>query len=213
MRAACLLALLGLCGLAAASGVSKSTQNYTSLQPPAYTITLSYIINGVTGEPIPCNYTNSACLPLVEVTEKDSIIINYSGPAGTPGNTVSLMQCFAPPYSKDRAWRKANAVIAKDNQCNQKKPFAKALPTGSGSFTWTPSVNVAPSVYTIQLLEVQANTNPVMYAAMGKGTGYFQIIPINSRPAWLMAMTGVFCAIGPCVLAGYFYFEKVHKRD
>ena len=40
-----------------------------------------------------------------------------------------------------------------------------------------------------------------------------QIIPINSRPAWLMAMTGVFCAIGPCVLAGYFYFEKVYKRD
>lgn len=39
-----------------------------------------------------------------------------------------------------------------------------------------------------------------------------QIIPIDSTPGWLMALTGVFCAIGPIALAGFFVVEKVIKK-
>ena len=36
-----------------------------------------------------------------------------------------------------------------------------------------------------------------------------QIQPIDSRPAWLMALVGVFCTLGPITLAGFFTYEKV----
>jgi len=205
-RATLLLALLGLACMAAAED-----QMYASIQPPTYTLTLTFTINGVTGTPIPCNASD--CLPQVSVPVHDSITIAYSGPAGAPGNTVSLMSCFAPASSKNRAWRKANAAIPKDKQCNVAKPFKTGLPTGSGSFTWTPGPNTPPATYNIQLLEVVAGSSPKTYAAMGKSAGFYTIIPINSRPGWLMAMTGIFCAIGPITLAGFFTYEKIYKKE
>lgn len=210
-RALLLLATLGLCGLAAAQ------QQYSSLQPPAYTIELTYTINGVTGTPLPCNASN--CLPQVSVPEHDSITINYSGPVGAPGNTISLMSCYAPVSTANRAWRKAEPVINKDKQCNtgeatSGKPFATGLPTGTGSFTWTPGPNTPPATYFIQLLEIVADSgSDPTYAAMGRSPGQYTIIPINSTPGWLLALTGVFCAIGPVVLAGFFIVEKVIKKD
>ncbi|KAL4436332.1 hypothetical protein ABPG77_009894 [Micractinium sp. CCAP 211/92] len=210
-RSLLLLAVLGLCGLAAAQ------QTYSSLQPPAYTIELTFTINGVTGTPIPCN--SSTCLPQVSVPDHDSITINYSGPAGAPGNTISLMSCYTNSSAANRAWRKANAVINKDKQCNTGegtpgKPFATGLPTGTGSFKWTPGPNTPPSDYFIQLLEVVADSgSDPTYAAMGRSAGQYAIIPIDSTPGWLMALTGVFCAIGPLTLAGFFIVEKVIKKD
>lgn len=49
--------------------------------------------------------------PQVSVPDHDSITINYSGPAGAPGNTISLMSCYTNSSAANRAWRKANAVI------------------------------------------------------------------------------------------------------
>ena len=40
-----------------------------------------------------------------------------------------------------------------------------------------------------------------------------QILPIDDRPTWLMAMVGVFCCVGPLTLAGFFTYEKVYKKD
>lgn len=48
---------------------------------------------------------------------------------------------------------------------------------------------------------------------MPRPASRLQIIPINSTPGWLLALTGVFCAIGPVVLAGFFIVEKVIKKD
>lgn len=205
VRASLLLALLGLCSLAAAQ------QNYTSLQPAAYTITLSYTALGVTDTPVPCNTTG--CYPQVTVPDHDSITIAYSGPAGAAGNTISIMSCYVATYSKNRAWRKASPIISKDKQCNVAKPFKTGLPTGTGSFTWTPGPNTPGSVYFMQVLEVVAGSDPKTYAAMGRSVGNFQIIPIDSRPAWLMAMVGVFCSVGPIVLTGFFVWEKVLKKE
>jgi hypothetical protein len=73
----------------------------------------------------------------VSVPDKDSVIITYSGPV-TEGNTISIMTCFSNSSSMDRAWRKANAIIGKDKQCNVEKPMVKGLPTGEGTYTWTP---------------------------------------------------------------------------
>ncbi|KAI7840574.1 hypothetical protein COHA_005727 [Chlorella ohadii] len=212
MARAGILLLLGFCGLAAAA------QNYSSLQPPAYTITLSFNISGTEYNPLPCvDLTNRACLPqastCVSVPNGDSVIIRWEGPAGAAGNTLSLMTCFSNSSAVDRPWRKANAVISKDKKCNVEKPFKQGLPTGSGSYVWTPGANTPPAIYNIQLLEVQANSDPTNYTAMGRSVGFFQIQPINSTPSWLLAMVGVFSCIGPLTLAGFFTWEKVIKKD
>lgn len=207
-RVGILLALLGLCGLAAAA------QNYSSLQPPAYTITLSFNLSGSVLNPLPCvDLTNRACLPQVMVTDGDSVIIRWEGPAGAPGNTLSLMTCFSNASAVDRPWRKANPVISKDKKCNVAYPFAEDLPTGSGSYVWTPDANTPPAIYNIQLLEVQANSSPTNYSAMGRSPGFFQVQTINATPSWLLAMVGVFCCIGPLTLAGFFTWEKVLKKE
>ena len=83
-------------------------------------------------------------------------------------------------------------------------PLAFAPPAGPNS---------APSTYQIQLLEVVAGSDPTTYAASGKSEGYYQIIPIDSRPTWLMALVGVFCTVGPITLAGFFTYEKIYKKD
>ncbi|EFN52612.1 hypothetical protein CHLNCDRAFT_138676 [Chlorella variabilis] len=209
LRASLLLALLGLCSLAAAQ------QTYSSVQPSNYTLTLSFTLDGVTTTPAPCTQfdpSTSTCLPQGSVPDGDSITIAYSGPA-TPGNTVSLMFCYSNTSSVNRAWRKYNAVISEDKKCNVAKPFKTGLPTGEGSFKWTPGPNSAPSTYQIQLLEVVAGSDPTTYAASGKSEGYYQIIPIDSRPTWLMALVGVFCTVGPITLAGFFTYEKIYKKD
>ena len=46
------------------------------------------------------------------VTDGDSVIIRWEGPAGAPGNTLSLMTCFSNASAVDRPWRKANPVIS-----------------------------------------------------------------------------------------------------
>lgn len=170
----------------------------------------------------PCRAAPPSALPQVSVPEHDSITINYSGPVGAPGNTISLMSCYAPVSTANRAWRKAEPVInvraplrpgaasparrlarptgaehparraalgqalparaaiepqalsprlprpqhtdptrahnrmQKDKQCNtgeatSGKPFATGLPTGTGSFTWTPGPNTPPATYFIQV--------------------------------------------------------------
>jgi hypothetical protein len=207
-RAGILLALLGLCGLATAA------QNYSSLQPPAYAISLSFNISGEELNPLPCvDLTNRACLPQISVPNGDSVIIRWEGPAGAAGNTLSLMTCFSNASAADRPWRKANAVISKDKKCNVGSPFVEGLPTGSGSYVWYPGVNTPPAIYNIQLLEVQANSDPTNYTAMGRDPGFFQVQPINATPSWLLALVGVFACIGPLTLAGFFTWEKVIKKD
>jgi hypothetical protein len=40
-----------------------------------------------------------------------------------------------------------------------------------------------------------------------------QIVPINSRPGWLLALVGVLAAVGPVTLAAFFTWEKVIKKE
>lgn len=51
---------------------------YSSLQPPAYTLELTFTINGVTGTPIPCN--SSSCLPQVRATAPQCVGVGVLGP-------------------------------------------------------------------------------------------------------------------------------------
>ena len=48
---------------------------------------------------------------------------------------------------------------------------------------------------------------------MGRSKGQYAIVPIDSRPTWLLAMVGVFCCVGPLTLAAFLTFEKLTKRD
>ncbi|KAI3430843.1 hypothetical protein D9Q98_009254 [Chlorella vulgaris] len=213
LRVSLALALLALCGSAAAT---TYTQTYSTIQPATYTVSLGFNISGtVAPDPTPCtafNTATSTCLPQVSVPDKDSVIITYSGPV-TEGNTISIMTCFSNSSSMDRAWRKANAIIGNDKQCNVEKPMVKGLPTGEGTYTWTPGPNTPQSSYSIQVLEVVAGSNPTTYAAMGRSTGFFQIIPIDSRPSWLLGVVGGMCAVGPITLAGFFVWEKMLKKE
>ena len=48
---------------------------------------------------------------------------------------------------------------------------------------------------------------------MGKSPGFFQVVAIDARPVWLMAMVGVFSTFGPITLAGYFITERYVKKN
>ena len=48
-------------------------------------------------------------------------------------------------------------------------PFATGLPTGNGTYTWTPSVNMPGSVYNIQLLEVSPPLFVCLFASQWVG--------------------------------------------
>lgn len=74
-------------------------------------------------------------------------------------------------------------------------------------------VNTPGATYNIQLLEVVNGSSPTTYAAMGKSPGFFVLTPIDPRPSWLMALVGVFCCIGPLTLAGFFYVEKIYRKQ
>lgn len=61
-----------------------------------------------------------------------------------------------------------------------------------------------------QALETCSNGQ---YCGMGKSAGNYTIIPIDSRPSWLMALVGVFCACGPIALAAFFFGERHMKKN
>ena len=89
-------------------------------------------------------------------------------------------------------------------------PELTALPAAAAAAA---GPNTPPGGYFIQLLEVVNGSNPTTYSAMGRSQGQYTIIPIDSRPTWLLALVGVFCCVGPLTLAAFLTFEKLTKRD
>lgn len=51
------------------------------------------------------------------------------------------------------------------------------------------------------------------YCGKGRSVGYYTIIPIDSRPGWLIALVSVFCCVGPVALATFFFVEHRMKKQ
>lgn len=184
---------------------------YSSLQPPKYNVELGYLIDGVASYPLPCqDYApGSSCLEQVDAGQNNSLIVRYSVKEGYGVNvtsTVRIQACYGPDNIVDRPWRKYNDVVSKNKQCSV--DLGANLPP-EGSFAYVIGPNSAPSVYSIEVIEVCEDGS---YCAMGTSPGYFQVQPINSRPPWLMALTGVFSVIGPSILVGFFVWEFKMKK-
>jgi len=96
--------------------------------------------------------------------------------------------------------------LQNDKQCSVK--IASGLPP-QGEYTYTPGPNSIPAVYNVLALTVCSDG---AYCSMGKSAGYFQINEINSTPAWLLTLSGIFAAIGPLCLALYFVAERYLKK-
>lgn len=185
---------------------------YASLAPPKYVLQLSYPGEAVT-DPPPCNATapGSACLPVLDAGVGQSVTITYSVNSSYVANTsstVTLKGCFSATSSANRAWRKANPIIAKDKQCSVK--IATGLPAAGGNFTFKLGPNMAPAVYRVLALEVCTGG---AFCAMGSSPGYFQVLAIDSRPKWLIVMASCFAAIGPVSLAAFFVWEQKIKKQ
>lgn len=196
--AAVLLVLAALCACA------RSQTTYSSL-PKNYYVNLSYILNGVNSDP--CQ-GNPSCLPEVSIPDGDAVIISYSPIDGTANttSTITLQACYNTPSTQDRPWRKPNNVISKDKQCTVS--VAKGLGP-QGNFTYFPNDNTSPAGYFIQVLEVCSGGQ---YCGMARSVQQYTIVPIDSRPAWLMVLVGVFCCVGPFSLAAFFVGERYMKK-
>lgn len=183
---------------------------YAELKPGKLSVQLSYSFAG--GSAIlspPCNVTapGSDCLP--KLYAGDAVLITYNVNTTTPANstsTVTLKACFGAESSLNRAWRKPGPLIADDKQCSTK--VATKLPP-TGQYLYGIAENTAPAVYRIIAIEICADGTA---CSMGASPGFYQVMHSNSRPGWLMAMTGVFAAIGPVVLAGFFITEHYIKK-
>ena len=86
-----------------------------------YAIDLSYIINGKTTNPVPCDNDSpdAACMTTLQA-DVDSVIVNYAPKPEYQVNstsTVRLQLCYSTPSTNDRPWRKYNDVISKNKQC------------------------------------------------------------------------------------------------
>lgn len=190
---------------------TDTTTTYSSLQPPKYNVELGYIIDGVESFPPACpDYApGSSCLEQVDAGQNNSLVVRYSVKEGYSVNltsTVRIQACYGPDNIVDRPWRKFNDVIANNKQCSADLG-ANLRP--EGSFAYVVGPNSAPSVYSVEVIEVCEDGS---YCAMGTSPGYFQVQPINSRPSWLMALTGVFSVIGPSILVGFFVWEYKVKK-
>lgn len=80
---------------------------------------------------------------------------------------------------------------------------AFAVPT-IFAYSYDVGANTAPSVYNVQIIEVCENGT---YCAMGISPGYFEVNAIDSRPAWLMILTGMFSSLGPLLLGAYMVWD------
>lgn len=87
--------------------------------------------------------------------------------------------------------------------------IASGLPP-QGNFTYTPGPNTPPAVYQVLVLEICQGGAA---CGMGMSSGFYQVQAIDSRPAWLMAIMGVFSIIGPLSLAGFFVWEQYYKKQ
>lgn len=195
------LPVLLLLVFAAFRPFGNAQQTYSSL-PFNYGVKLSYPdADEVCSEP--------ACIPTVSVPDGDSITISYAPLVSADLNnssTITIFECFDLASTTDRPWRKPKDVISDDGQCSS---IVSGMPP-EGTYSYTPDVNTAPASYFIQVLEMCVDG---LYCGKGRSAGVYTIIPIDSRPGWLIALVAVFCCVGPVSLVAFFAGEKYLKKN
>jgi hypothetical protein len=111
----------------------------------------------------------------------------FNRPAGCWLSPLLLIHLLEWPRPCPDNWS-PQMLPQKDKKCNVASPIAKGLPTGQGSYTWTPGQATPGATYQIQLLELVGGSNPKTYAASGKSSGYFQVSSMpclrTGRPRW-----------------------------
>lgn len=210
-----LLAALALCGLAHA----KNNQTYSSLKPNTYGISLSYVINGVESSPAPCssNATLNAepCTPpVLNANSGDQVLITYFplGDYAPPVNsTVGLKACFSNETSVNRKWRKRNDIIHKDRRCPTL--IKKGLSPTNFTFAYTIGPNTPPATFSVQLLENCGTADVPVWCGLGQSKGFYSVVPIESRPGWLVGLTVAFMCCGPLALVVFFVVERKMKKE
>ncbi len=51
-----------------------------------------------------------------------------------------------------------------------------------------------------------------LYCGKGRSTQQYTIVPIDSRPTWLVIMVSIFCCVGPLSLTAFFFGERYMKK-
>merc|ERR1712051_2171 len=188
---------------------NDTTTTYTSLDPQKYAIDLSYIINGKTTNPVPCDNDSpdAACMTTLQA-DVDSVIVNYAPKPEYQVNstsTVRLQLCYSTPSTNDRPWRKYNDVISKNKQC----PLDIATNLSpEGEYTYFLPNYTLQATYFMQVVEICEDGT---YCSYGNST-YFTVNMIDDVTTWIKAVSGVLAAIGPLTLIGFFVVENKLKK-
>lgn len=176
-----------------------------------------------------CNFTDihSAChQPILSHQDKDVIAVKVKllAPAAglqTLGNLTyekSIVKlCYSAEYAKDRAWRKANPIIAKDRSCPLRVASFKFNATNvmeEMTFNYVIPDNITMATWYARVLTQCMNGTTLQYCQFD-GTVNSTFVATTTVPQTNPALIGtsvVFATLGPLIFVGYAIMHHLKQK-